>query len=51
MADLYELGLIGKKDSKKKREETARKYHIGKCNGKTLLKRLGLLGISKEDLE
>ena len=50
MADLYELGLCGREDSLEKREALSRKYHIGRCNAKTLLKRLNMLGIRKEDL-
>lgn len=50
MNDLYDLGLMGKDNSSAKRLEIAKKYHLGKCNGKTLLKRLNLLGIKKEDL-
>lgn len=50
MLDLYELGYIGNKDSEIKREIISKKFHIGKCNGKTMLKRLNLLSIKKEDL-
>ena len=50
MNDLYELGLMGKNNSKEKRLVISKKYHLGKCNSKTLLKRLNLLGIKKEDL-
>ena len=50
MNDLYDLGLMGKDNSVSKRLEVSKKYHLGKCNGKTLLKRLNLLGIKKEDL-
>lgn len=50
MDDLYDLGLLGQDDSSYKRDVISKKYHIGKCNGKTMLKRLNLLGISKEEL-
>ena len=50
MNDLYELGLCGQEDSDRKRQEISRKHHIGRCNAKTMLKRLRLLGIKKEDL-
>ena len=50
MNDLFDLGLMGKDNSKEKRLMLSKKYHLGKCNGKTLLKRLNLLGIKKEDL-
>ena len=48
--DYLALGLMGKADSSSKREKIAKKYHLGKCNGKTLFKRLNLVGLSKEDL-
>ncbi len=50
MADLYAAGLCGSSNSLVKREALSRKYHIGKCNAKTMLKRLNMLGIRKEDL-
>lgn len=50
MADLNELGLMGDDNSKEKRLIISKHFHIGKCNGKTMLKRLNLLGIKKEDL-
>lgn len=51
MQELYELGLCGNVDSNKKREELAKHYHLGKCNGKTLLKRINMLGVNKDDIE
>lgn len=48
--EFVELGLIGKSDSSLKREKISKKFHLGKCNGKTLYKRLNLIGIKKEDL-
>ncbi len=48
--DLYDLGYLGKEDSDKKREDLAKKFHIGKCNGKTLLKRLNLLNVTIEQI-
>lgn len=48
--DLYELGIIGQKDSVKKREQIARIYHLGMCNGKSMLNRLNMLGIKKSDI-
>jgi len=51
MNDLYELGLIGFKLSSKKREYLSTIYPIGHTNGKTLLKRLNYLNISKKELE
>lgn len=47
---LLELGLQGGNDSQKKRDAVCQKYHLGKCNSKTLLNRLRLLGITEEEL-
>lgn len=46
--DLYELGFIGKKDSKQKREKVANYYHLGWCNGKNFLRRINMFNITKE---
>lgn len=48
--DLYELGLIGKDDSSKKREKICNYYHLGWCNGKTFLKRVNMFGLTINDL-
>ena len=40
--DLYELGLLGKSDSKAKRDKVCEYYHLGWCNGKTFLKRVNM---------
>lgn len=50
IADLADLGLIGQADSASKRGELSRRLSIGHANGKTLLKRLNALGMTKEDL-
>ena len=50
MADFYDLGLMGLDSSSYRRDVVSKKYHIGKCNSKTMLKRLNLLGVSKEEL-
>lgn len=47
-SDLYNLGLIGTNESSKKREYLADILHIGSPNGKTLLKRLNFIQITKE---
>lgn len=49
--DLYDLGLIGKNDSKEKREKVCNYYHLGWCNGKTFLKRVNMFGLKLKDLE
>lgn len=50
-SELYELGLSGDNHAAAGREKICRYYHLGKCNGKTLLKRLNMLGIKKEELK
>lgn len=49
--DLYDLGLIGAKDSSEKRKKYEEHYHLGHTNGKTLLRRLQALGLTKKELE
>ena len=48
--EYYRLGLNGKEDSSYKRELVAKAFHTGKCNSKTLFKRLNMLGISYDEL-
>ena len=48
--DLLELGLIGPK-STFKRDLLCEKMHIGHSNAKQLLKKLRMLGFTKEDIE
>ena len=50
MNDMYELGLMGKKESKEKRMIIAKKLHIGEASAKTTLKRLNYLKITKEKI-
>ena len=50
-SDLYDLGLIGKEDSKEKREKVCEFYHLGWCNGKTFLKRVNMFGLNVNDLK
>lgn len=49
--DLCDLGLCGGAAAAERREVVAEVFHVGKCNAKTLLKRLNLLGIEKEELK
>lgn len=49
--EFYELGLKGSEDSAKKREKVAAAFHLGKCNARTMFKRINMLGISYEDIE
>ncbi|MFD0846666.1 ribonuclease M5 [Streptococcus saliviloxodontae] len=49
-ADLIRWGLLTASDSRKRREYLGQKLRIGYSNGKQLLKRLRLFGISKADV-
>lgn len=49
--DFYDLGLLGREDSKQRREFVAKHFHIGMANGKTMLHRLNSRSIRKEELE
>lgn len=49
--EFYELGLKGNEDSAKKREKVAAAFHLGKCNAKTMFKRINMLSIGYEDIE
>lgn len=51
MEDLYNLGIIGTNESSAIREDISAHYSLGKCNAKTLLNRLNILQISKEELK
>lgn len=50
-SDLYELGLLGKKDSKNKREKICEHYHLGWCNAKTFLKRVNMFGLTLKEIK
>lgn len=49
--DLYELGLVSSPSSSSKRETLNQKLHLGFTNGKSLLKRINALGLTRKDLE
>lgn len=49
--EYLELGLVGKNDSEKKREIVSSQFRLGKCNAKTLFKRLNMIGIKKEEIK
>ncbi len=51
LEEFYQLGLSGFADSASRREKVYRHFHLGKCNGKTLFKRLNMLGIDKDEIE
>ena len=48
--ELYKLGLLGNNNSKALRDKISKHFHIGKCNGKTLIKRLNMLNLSYNDI-
>lgn len=50
LLDLYEMGLIGKDDSRIKRKSLGDKIGCGYSNSKQLLKKLQLFGVTKEQL-
>ena len=50
-SDLYEMGLLGKNDSKKLREKVCNYYHLGWCNAKIFLKRVNMFGLTKEQIK
>ena len=50
LKDLYQLGLIGDKDSKNKRKRISEQFGIGLCNGKSLCRKLNMFNISKEEV-
>ena len=49
--DLYKYKLIGDNDSRKLRSKVTDSLGIGLCNGKTLLKKLNMFNITKDELE
>lgn len=50
-SDLMRLGLLMGSDSRKRREYLGEKLRIGYCNGKQLLKRLDLFGLTLAEVE
>lgn len=49
-ADLLELGLVGSENSRQKRKLVADYFCLGDVNGKSILKRLNMLSIDKEEV-
>ncbi len=47
--EFYELGLEGNKDSSFKREKIASYFHLGRCNAKTLFRRMNLMNITYKE--
>lgn len=50
-SDYVKLGYVGKKDSSLKRDALSQKYRLGKCNAKTLFKRINMLGLKLKEIE
>lgn len=48
--DLLELKLTGNRSSER-RERVASKFHLGYCNAKTLLKRMNMIHLTKQEIE
>lgn len=48
--DLYDLGLIGKQQSKQRRLQLTKELGIGLANGKTLLHKLQMFQLTKDDI-
>ena len=49
-SDYIALGLSGMDESALMREKLAKAFHLGKCNAKTMYKRLNMLGKTKEEI-
>ena len=49
--DYMDLGFVGFENSAKLREEVGKVLFVGKCNAKTLFKRINMLGLNKEEVE
>ena len=50
MSDLIELGLVGSDNSFKLRKIVSENFHLGFTNGKSLLKKLNMLEITKDQI-
>ncbi len=49
--DFIELSLSGREDSAAKRNRISSFFHLGKCNAKTLYKRINLAGITCDQIK
>ena len=49
--EFYELGLKGNENSINKRDLVSKTFHLGKCNGKTMFKRINMLGLTYDDIK
>ena len=49
--EYYSLGLQGNSDSSLLRQKISKEFHTGKCNSKTMFKRLNMLGVTYKQIE
>ena len=49
--EYIELGFVGMEDSADLREKVGNLLFVGKCNAKTLYKRINMLGLNKEQIK
>ena len=49
--EYIQLGLSGDEDSSLKREKVASVFHLGRCNGKSLFKRINMAGITYDQIK
>ena len=49
--EFLELGLSGNNNSSELRDKISKKFHLGKCNSKTMFKRLNMLGLTYNDIK
>ena len=48
--EYYDLGLLGKENSKEIRDKICEKMHLGHGSAKTIFNRINMLNITKEEL-
>ena len=51
LREFNDLGLMGLSDSQIRREKISKAFHLGRCNAKTLFKRMNMLGIDKKKVQ
>ena len=49
--EFYDLKLSGNSVSSYNRDKISKHYHLGKCNGKTMFKRVNMLGLTYSDIK
>ncbi len=48
--EFISLGLSGQEGSAERRERLSRHFHLGRCNAKTMYKRLNMLGVDHDEI-